>query len=38
MTLAEIEKKYGIDFGSDPAKDVAEYLREKGWNNLADLI
>jgi hypothetical protein len=36
--MKKIEKKYGIDFGSDSLKKVGKWLKEKGYNSLAELI
>jgi hypothetical protein len=38
IKLKEIGKKYGIDFGAKGEKDVADYLREEGYEALAELL
>ena len=36
MKLKDLEKKYGVDFGKDSEMEVADYLRKKGYKNLAE--
>lgn len=38
MSLKEIEKKYGVDFGRPNDTELRDYLREKGWAALADFL
>ena len=38
MKLKDLEKKYGVDFGKDSEMEVADYLRKKGYKNLAEMM
>lgn len=36
--MGTIEKKYGKDFGVRSDKKLGNYLKEKGYNSLSELI
>ncbi|NQV12590.1 hypothetical protein HQ524_04470 [Candidatus Uhrbacteria bacterium] len=36
--MGSIEKKYGKDFGVRSEKKLANYLNEKGYRSLSDLL
>lgn len=36
--LIKIEKKYGKDFGVRSDKKLSNYLKEKGYKSLSDLL
>jgi len=39
MTLKEVEKQYGVDFGTRDKNDsLSDYLREQGYNSLAKVL
>ena len=36
--MQEIEDKYGLDFGTKHPSEITEYLKEKGYPSLAELL
>jgi hypothetical protein len=36
--ISVVEKKYGVDLGVSPDKDLGTFLKEKGYGSLSEML